>query len=160
MRHIAGHKDLYFKSLVLHRDISVGNIMICPSGNDVSATTGSLIDLDHAKMAKTRISQSKRTVPKKAQEVYLADDTADELGLELIKPLKKALLQRFPAARNAFTVLSYFYKMVAINDGDVQERILEHVSASNSWKLSPMSLTESIRSYVIHLYIPGVDGRR
>ena len=94
-------------------------------------TTGRLIDLDHAKVAKTRISRSERTVEKDTQEIYLDALATHPLGLELTVPLKRALLQRFPAACDAFTVLSYFYKMVTPDEGDIQERILGHVSASS-----------------------------
>jgi hypothetical protein len=40
----------------LHRDISQGNIIIFPEGNDVEATKGALIDLDNAKKVMDRTS--------------------------------------------------------------------------------------------------------
>lgn len=40
----------------LHRDISQGNIIIFPEGNDVEATKGALIDLDSAKKVMDRTS--------------------------------------------------------------------------------------------------------
>jgi hypothetical protein len=33
----------------LHRDVSAGNILICPHSTDVQKTSGCLIDLDYAK---------------------------------------------------------------------------------------------------------------
>lgn len=51
-----GHRDMYFQRLVLQRDVSVANILIVPSDNSVKKTRGVLIDLDHAKKAKKRIS--------------------------------------------------------------------------------------------------------
>jgi len=51
----ADHRDLYMKG-TLHRDISQGNIIIIPEGNDVEATKGALIDLDSAKKVTDRTS--------------------------------------------------------------------------------------------------------
>ncbi|KAH8087132.1 hypothetical protein BXZ70DRAFT_994627 [Cristinia sonorae] len=48
---IRGHRSLYFKKHALQRDISVGNMLACPDGDEVSETHGELIDLDHAKKA-------------------------------------------------------------------------------------------------------------
>ncbi|KAH8091829.1 hypothetical protein BXZ70DRAFT_471969 [Cristinia sonorae] len=53
---VIGHRELYFKRKVAHRDVSTGNVMACPIRGDVAKTQGVLIDLDHAKMAKERIS--------------------------------------------------------------------------------------------------------
>jgi serine/threonine protein kinase len=44
----AGHKYLYYKG-ILHRDVSAGNILICPNGDNAHGTVGCLIDLDYAK---------------------------------------------------------------------------------------------------------------
>ncbi|KAH9946460.1 hypothetical protein B0H21DRAFT_416163 [Amylocystis lapponica] len=44
---IIGHRTLYYRG-VLHRDIGVGNIMICPEDNDEQKTHGELINLDYA----------------------------------------------------------------------------------------------------------------
>ena len=130
LRYIAGHKDLYFKSLVLHRDISVGNIMICPSGKDVSATTGHLIDLDHAKVAETRIPHTKLIISEETQGDFLKRNTARVLGLQLDKPLTEALLRRFYEF-DSLRVLSYFHDMVVSEEPgrkDIQAKILQHVS--------------------------------
>ncbi|KAH8091842.1 hypothetical protein BXZ70DRAFT_898517 [Cristinia sonorae] len=51
---VAGHRELYFKRMVVHRDASTGNIMISVVGRDVTNTQGVLIDLDHAKKADER----------------------------------------------------------------------------------------------------------
>jgi serine/threonine protein kinase len=45
----SAHRFLYYRG-ILHRDVSLGNILICPNGADVEMTTGCLIDLDHAKI--------------------------------------------------------------------------------------------------------------
>lgn len=44
------HKQLYYKGLILHRDISIENILIIDSD---SQTKGRLIDLDHAKVVES-----------------------------------------------------------------------------------------------------------
>ncbi|KAA1477291.1 hypothetical protein DENSPDRAFT_581245 [Dentipellis sp. KUC8613] len=46
---VKGHQDLWFGG-VLHRDVSVGNILICPEENGDRKTRGRLIDLDFSKM--------------------------------------------------------------------------------------------------------------
>ncbi|KAH8087144.1 hypothetical protein BXZ70DRAFT_899761 [Cristinia sonorae] len=48
---IRGHRNLYFKNRTLQRDVSGGNMLVCPNGDEVSETHGELIDLDHAKKA-------------------------------------------------------------------------------------------------------------
>ncbi|TFY71311.1 hypothetical protein EVG20_g1703 [Dentipellis fragilis] len=45
---IEGHRNLWFGG-VLHRDVSVGNILICSEDNDIRKTRGRLIDLDYSK---------------------------------------------------------------------------------------------------------------
>ncbi|KAA1477283.1 hypothetical protein DENSPDRAFT_828628 [Dentipellis sp. KUC8613] len=45
---VKGHQDLWFGG-VLHRDVSVGNILICPEDNGDRKTRGRLIDLDYSK---------------------------------------------------------------------------------------------------------------
>ncbi|THH17211.1 hypothetical protein EUX98_g9170 [Antrodiella citrinella] len=64
---VQGHRDLYFNRLVLHRDVSAGNILICPNGDDVEDTTGCIIDLDHAKKALKRITYSDPDVVSKSE---------------------------------------------------------------------------------------------
>ncbi|KAH8099598.1 hypothetical protein BXZ70DRAFT_1027067 [Cristinia sonorae] len=51
---VVGHRELYFKRMVAHRDASTGNVMISVVGRDVTNTQGVLIDLDHAKKADKR----------------------------------------------------------------------------------------------------------
>lgn len=46
-----GHRTLYFKN-VLHRDVSLTNILLCAVGSGKDCKTiGCLIDLDNAKVA-------------------------------------------------------------------------------------------------------------
>ncbi|KAH9937956.1 hypothetical protein B0H21DRAFT_894112 [Amylocystis lapponica] len=47
---LQGHQDLYYKAGVLHRDISIGNILICPEDDVGKKTHGRIIDLDYAKL--------------------------------------------------------------------------------------------------------------
>ncbi|KAH9945519.1 hypothetical protein B0H21DRAFT_809280 [Amylocystis lapponica] len=47
---LRGHQDLYYKAGVLHRDISIGNILICPEDDVGKKTHGRIIDLDYAKL--------------------------------------------------------------------------------------------------------------
>lgn len=50
---LADHSDWYNRG-VLHRDVSIGNILICPRVTDgqIKETSGHLIDLDHAKISR------------------------------------------------------------------------------------------------------------
>ncbi|KAH9946462.1 hypothetical protein B0H21DRAFT_416405 [Amylocystis lapponica] len=48
---VTGHRTLYYRG-VLHCDIGLGNILICPEDNDEQKTHGELIGLDHAKSTK------------------------------------------------------------------------------------------------------------
>ncbi|KAF8518112.1 hypothetical protein BU17DRAFT_48989 [Hysterangium stoloniferum] len=47
---VQDHKDFYLSG-VLHRDVSAGNILICPQGSDTTKACGRLIDLDHGKQS-------------------------------------------------------------------------------------------------------------
>ena len=99
---ISGHRHLYYKG-ILHRDISSGNILICPNGVDVEKTSGCLIDLDYAKQTNNFIDpkpftdsthqdqRSKRTrqsVSFLVEEFHSAgvDDEAISALLSLFKP--------------------------------------------------------------------------
>ena len=42
---------MYYAGRILHRDISIENIIIMSKKNQTGETTGRLIDLDHAKLA-------------------------------------------------------------------------------------------------------------
>lgn len=50
-----GHRDYWF-SLMLHRDVSTGNVLICPMSDiDIEHTSGKLIDLDDSKRSEKRV---------------------------------------------------------------------------------------------------------
>ena len=71
----SGHRALYY-GCVLHRDISVGNILICPTDNNPHDTHGTLIDLDYAKLGKKKDDTSARLLeheqwPTGAKDDYL-----------------------------------------------------------------------------------------
>ncbi|KAH9930550.1 hypothetical protein B0H21DRAFT_761430 [Amylocystis lapponica] len=42
---LRGHRHLYYKDGVLHRDISISNILICPEHDAGEKTQGRIIDL-------------------------------------------------------------------------------------------------------------------
>lgn len=46
---LVAHQTLYYGG-ILHCDVSVGNILICPEDNDEQKTHGELIGLDYAKL--------------------------------------------------------------------------------------------------------------
>ncbi|KAA1475414.1 hypothetical protein DENSPDRAFT_424375 [Dentipellis sp. KUC8613] len=52
---VEGHRYLWYGG-VLHRDISAGNILICPNDDNPMACSGRLIDLDYAKMTSERVT--------------------------------------------------------------------------------------------------------
>ncbi|ETW77007.1 hypothetical protein HETIRDRAFT_460499 [Heterobasidion irregulare TC 32-1] len=52
---VKGHRDYWF-SLMLHQDVSTGNVLICPRSDvNVEDTCGKLIDLDCSKTSDTRV---------------------------------------------------------------------------------------------------------
>lgn len=61
----SAHRYLYYKG-ILHRDISIGNILISPDGINAEKTSGCLIDLDYAK--KTSIDPKPPTVNSPQQD--------------------------------------------------------------------------------------------
>jgi len=66
----SGHHHLHRRG-VLHRDISVGNILITPDGN------GALIDLDYAKDLDTHV-----TVPSDQRTVSVYGATSEGCDIE------------------------------------------------------------------------------
>lgn len=78
------HKQLYYKGLILHRDISIGNILIVDSDGQ---TKGRLIDLDHAKVVK-----SPTTV--KLRDASLGDIETMEHHLSAL-PIERDVIKKF-----------------------------------------------------------------
>lgn len=52
---ISGHEKLFFSG-VLHRDVSIGNILICPKDGVPDNTRGCIIDFDRAKKTPKQVS--------------------------------------------------------------------------------------------------------
>lgn len=91
-----GHRDMYFQRLVLQRDISVANILIVPYDNSVEKTRGVLIDLDHVKKAKKRISYPASTFQIKTKRQNLIKMNLEEYNHDLSDDLTAAYVLRFP----------------------------------------------------------------
>ncbi|KAF8495047.1 hypothetical protein BU17DRAFT_59517 [Hysterangium stoloniferum] len=68
---VQDHKDFYLSG-VLHRDVSVGNILICPREGNRSEVCGRLIDLDHGKQTWKFLSTSE-IPPRKELDGVLAN---------------------------------------------------------------------------------------
>ncbi|KAA1477282.1 hypothetical protein DENSPDRAFT_933622 [Dentipellis sp. KUC8613] len=97
---IEGHQDLWFGG-VLHRDVSVGNILICPEDNGGRKTRGRLIDLDYSKRTadkdapvSTHTSEMTDDVPS-AEKVATTIGVAGLCGASIDEPAALALLLRY-----------------------------------------------------------------
>ncbi|KAH9945527.1 hypothetical protein B0H21DRAFT_809283 [Amylocystis lapponica] len=70
---LRGHQDLYYKAGVLHRDISIGNILICPEDDVGKKTHGRIIDLDYAKLT-NKYFDPVRSLPTQEWDEDMKDD--------------------------------------------------------------------------------------
>ncbi|KAA1473330.1 hypothetical protein DENSPDRAFT_872739 [Dentipellis sp. KUC8613] len=96
---IQGHRDLWLHD-ILHRDISMNNILICPKGSDVHNTSGCLIDFGDATKA-TKLSPIPRTLVEPDDADFLhflvrRSATCREWQVTLDQSAAEALVYRYP----------------------------------------------------------------
>ena len=88
---------------MLHRDISVGNLLIVPNRNDaVRATRGVLIDLDHSKKANEKITYVTPEADPLGVEFFRK--AAVRRGVELSEATATALMHRLQVGDDSFRV--------------------------------------------------------
>ncbi|KAA1469413.1 hypothetical protein DENSPDRAFT_772821, partial [Dentipellis sp. KUC8613] len=104
---LQGHQNLWLRN-ILHRDVSTGNLLICPKGSDIEDTSGCLIDLDYAKRADKRVAYSQGLQAVKPSLV-------DALCIMVQNDWEKWQITLQPSA--AETLISRYHG----NTGDAQE---------------------------------------
>ncbi|TFY58769.1 hypothetical protein EVG20_g8025 [Dentipellis fragilis] len=103
---VQGHRNLWSRN-ILHRDVSTGNLLICPKGSDVEDTSGCLIDLVYAKRTNKRVAYS--------QGEAVEPTLVDALRILVQNDWKKWQITLEPSA--AETLISRYLG----NTGDAQE---------------------------------------
>ena len=107
---------------ILHRDVSTGNILICPEGDDPTVTNGHLIDLDYAKMTSEFIPP----IPTVAH-----DD-----GMERMYATRSEVLRRKGLAGINIEAFKPIYRLFQGDDMDITEFLLRLLRANKNWKNS------------------------
>lgn len=92
----AGHRDYWF-SLMLHRDVSTGNVLICPTSDvDIKVTSGKLIDLDYSKKSDKRVEYPALTDISERRAKIVAMAIEDRFSVSVSTDIARVLASRYP----------------------------------------------------------------
>ncbi|TCD63615.1 hypothetical protein EIP91_005166 [Steccherinum ochraceum] len=114
---IEGHRNLYFDCGVIHKDISITNILICPDldrPKPLENIRGCLIDLDHAKRSKQKLLVRTGTYPIPGHP----DGPEDVETINAIKAMEFWVEARTPKIAGPEGILNTELRYIAVTVND------------------------------------------